>query len=404
MTVRYMLRPSLTDINLKIKIFITWHFLMPVFRLLPLRNKVVFANFFGNPPGDDPKYIMEELLSQQPNLTYVWPVKDLNFVIPDGLVKVRYNSLRYYYHVCTAKVWIFNIRNISHPPKRKGQLYIQTWHATTGLKTAEAAIEDVLDPEYVRIVKRDSADTDLMYTNNDSAYYQYTHLFWYSGPVYKTDVPRTGALMNRIDEKRKIVHDFFQIRNKKIALYAPTYRDSLETHLYIWDYDRVLKSLNDRFGHDYVLLIRLHPNVAHLDDCIAYGNTVINASRYPDMQELLATADVLINDFSSTMFEFAFLNKPVFLYAPDFDQFIKQERNLFYSFEELPFRINKDLDSLCADIQSFNESAYLNKCRAFYKRIGMEDNGMGSKILADYVIQFIETGNYEFAQEDSPSS
>lgn len=374
--------------------------MIPLFKLLPLKDKVIFSNFFGNPLGDDPKYILEELLKVRTNVRLVWVAKNHRINVPNGVIKVRYKSIGYYYHICTAKVWVFNIRNLSHPLKREGQFYIQTWHATTGIKMAEAANETYLPKEYVKQVKKDALDTDLMYTNNDSSLYQYKNYFWYNGLVVKMDVPRTGALMKDIKCKRLKVENYFNIKNKKIILYAPTFRKCEDVNIYIWNYKKVLSVINKKFNEQHVLMIRLHPNISHLSQLIQYDEDIINASTYPDMQELLATADILVNDFSSTMFEFAYMSKPVFLFASDFDNFIKTERNLFYKFEELPFNMTTTIDDLCHEISAFDDIVYKKKCDSFYKRISMVDTGHGSEKLCDIIINFIKSGEYDIDKKN----
>lgn len=107
-----------------------------VFCCFPLQNKVVFDNMTGKGFGDDPKYIALALLRKSKNLELIWLVKsNSNNNLPIEIKPVKLNSLAALYHLATARVWVDNQRGVFNlAPKRKGQFYIQTWHATFGVK------------------------------------------------------------------------------------------------------------------------------------------------------------------------------------------------------------------------------------------------------------------------------
>lgn len=79
----------------------------------------------------------------------------------------------------------------------------------------------------------------------------------------------------------------------------------------------IAESLKERFGGEWAILVRLHPlNIKDATDFLKYIDTVINATDYSIMQELLVICDVLRSDYSNCMFDFVTMGKPCFIYAP----------------------------------------------------------------------------------------
>ena len=124
-------------------------------------------------------------------------------------------------------------------------------------------------------------------------------------------------------------------------------------------------------------------------DEIQYSNVVINASSYPDMQELLVAADVMINDYSSSVFEYAYLKKPVFLYAPDLDSFVHGDRPLLFDIKEIPFKFCRSENDFISEIENFDKSAYTRRLDEFFERHGLHDTGKGDECIANRIIEKI---------------
>ena len=355
-----------------------------LFRFLPLQNKAVFRNFNGKGLGDDPKYIALELMKSYPDIKLVWLASDLNTPHPPQIQIVKYRSILAYYHLATAKVWVNNIKHSSMSlKKRKGQFYIQTWHAPFGLKKIEADAESSLPKEYVQRAKLDAAQTDLMYANSDFRLQIYKTKFWYNGPVIKSDSPRISVLFQTPDSKIKAIRQEFKIsENEGIVLYAPTFRSNFSLDTYTFDYQKVLQTLSEKYQKDFILLVRLHPNTIVPSNAFSHFKHVINVSKYPDMQELLAISDILITDFSSSMFDVAMIQKPVFLFAKDFDDYLSHERNLCIPLQDLPFPISKTESDLHQSILDFDQTQYSRRIENFCTKYGIQDSGEGAKSIA----------------------
>lgn len=364
--------------------------------LLPVKkNKVVFDNFSGRGYGCNPKYIAQALLEKKENLDFVWLVNDMSEEMPGGIRKVKYRSLRSAYELATARVWIDNVRSSFRVKKKKSQYYIQTWHCSIGLKKSEKEVEDSLSKEYVRAAKRDGSITDLMISNGAYRTKRYYDNFWYQGKVLECGFPRYDILVDPKAEVKTKLYQYFGIpENKKLVLYAPTFRNQTgteknSTDIYQFNYEKCCRELEKKFGGEYVLLLRLHPNVAKRSSSFAYSDNVYNATYYPDMQELLAFSDVLITDYSSCMFDSMYAGHKVFLFAKDASEYALNERTLLFTFEQLPCSLSMQESELYSEIRRFDEKSYRNTCKEFFKAFDMNEPGTASETVAKLVIQKI---------------
>ncbi|WP_300382630.1 CDP-glycerol glycerophosphotransferase family protein, partial [Clostridium sp.] len=104
------------------------------------------------------------------------------------------------------------------------------------------------------------------------------------------------------------------------------------------------------------------------------NSQIKNATNYDDMYELLAASDILITDYSSSMFEFSFRNKPVILYAPDIKSYT-QERNFYFDFKELPYPVVENNDQLFNTIEKFDLDIYLEILQEFLSKVEIKEEG-----------------------------
>ena len=355
------------------------------------KNKIVFDNFNGRGYGCNPKYIAEEIIKEKLDYDLVWIVNDINCEMPPEIRKVKKGSLKSFYELATAKVWIDNVRNSKIVNKKSNQFYIQTWHGSLGLKEVEKAVEDKLPKDYVEEAKIDGQITDLMITNNKNNEEQIRRSFWYNGKILCEGVPRLDIIYNTPKSIIDKVYNYYGIDKKKaIILYAPSFRIDNKTDYYKFDYEKCCKKLKDRFDKEFVMLVRLHPNVSANSDFINYNDQIINATDYSDVQELIAASTVVITDYSSIGFEAGIVYKPVFLYANDLDRYIKEERNLLFTFDEIPFEISKTETDLYQSIINFSQKEYEKRCKKFYNYIGVVNNSSSAKRIVKIIKEKVE--------------
>lgn len=357
--------------------------------LLPLRkNRVVFSSYYGRGYSDSPRAIAQALLDTGEDLDLLWLVSSPEeaATLPQGIRPVDYRGWGRILALSTAKVWVDNCRKYDRR-KRKGQYYMQTWHGFA-LKRIEADAAEALEPEYVRGCRLDSAHCDLMVAGSRFMEELYHRSFWYSGPVALYGSPRNDVFFRPQEETARAIRRFFGLpEDRKLVLYAPTFRADHSTAAYGLAPEPLLEALGKRFGGDWSLLVRLHPNVtAQSAGLFAYdGDRVLDATKYPEMAELLCAADVLLTDYSSCMFDFALSGKPCLQFATDIETY-RNDRNFYFPLDELPFPLAQSNEALARAVETFDGEAYACRWKSFTEENGFREDGHAAERCADWII------------------
>lgn len=366
-----------------------------LFRVFSIKNNKVFvSNYYGKGYGDMSKYIIKELMSNKFKYDIVWAINDRVQTndIPNNIRTVKRNTIKYIYEQVTSKIWIDNCRKQFYERKRKGQFYIQTWHGSIGYKKVENAAKDALTKQYILGAKNDSKMIDLLISNSDFCTKNYRDNFWYDGEILECGCPRNDIIVNHDKSVVKHVKNSFKIDdNDKICLYAPTFRVDSSLNHYDIDYEKLIKSLESRFKGKWKVLIRLHPNISKLsNDLIKKNSNIINATDYPDMQELLVAADFMITDYSSCIFDYAISKKNAVIYASDIEEYTK-DRNFLFDIKDTPFSIATNNTELENIINNYDEDKYKSKVDKFYKKMGLKETGKSCKKIVEIINKV--TGN-----------
>ena len=363
------------------------------FRICKIKqNKIICVNFSGRGYGDNPKAIVEELLKLDNNLDIVWIVKnidDTNF--PSKVRKVKIYSLKYFYEMATAKIWINNSRFPLFVRKRKKQCYINTWHGGLGLKKIEQDAIDKLSDYYKKSAPHDSSMIDVMISNSKYRTNLFKKSFWYDGKIYECGCPRNDIFFKtevKSEVEKKIKKLYNIPYDTKIILYAPTFRLNSGFNYNSIDFKTLIEKMENNHNEKYVFMIRLHSKVAN----IKLPENIINATFYPDTDELLLASDILISDYSSIMFDFLYTNRPVYLYAPDYDLY-NDERGLNFVYEDLPFSISYSNDELIHNIINYKCIEYNEKLKLFLDEMGVIDDGTASKDVSELIMHVINGGD-----------
>lgn len=347
---------------------------MTIFSIFPLKkNRILFVSYYGKGYGDNGKYIANALINDTKKYEIIWAAKKkFKNSIPVEVKYVKYNSLKYLYYLSTSKVWINNARFIYGMRKRKKQYYIQTWHSSLRLKKIEKDTEDYLSKQYVLGAKWDSKMCDLIISGCGFSTQIYRKSFWYTGKVLETGTPRCDIFFNNHDEIKQKVYNYFNITNNmRIVLYAPTFREKNIMLNNFFQYNELVKKLREK-DENYILLVRFHPNS---NETLKNCEGVYNATDYPDMQELILAADTLITDYSGCCFDAMIAKKACILYIKDLKQYLKEERNLYFDFDSLPFIKVTDEEMLAKEITEFDYNKYYDRIKEFDKIILNKESG-----------------------------
>lgn len=359
--------------------------LLRLFQLFPVnREKVLFQSYYGESYNDNPMMISRELEGK--GLELVWAeTKPLD--CPPEIRQVNTSSLRYIYDLATSKVWVDNCRKRDWIRKKKGQYYIQTWHGNLGNKRTEGAAIDTLPPEYIARAKNDAGMTDLMISGSRFFTDLIRQYFWYDGEILECGTPRLDVFFRFTGEKEAAVRKALGIPSGvRVALYAPTFRENRETDCYRMDFERILRAFEKKTGEPWVMLVRLHPNVADKADFIPYSSRVINATSYPDLYELIPLADAVISDYSSLTFEAGLLDKPVFLFVLDLKAYIR-ERGFYIDIREQPYILAQSNEELAECIDTFEPESYRKALKAFNDSLGIMEKGNASEQIAERILE-----------------
>lgn len=356
-----------------------------VFRLFPInKRKIVVTSYNGKGYGDNGKYIVEALHGDvKCNIYWVVKNKQIAESLPSWIKPVKKNSILYFYHMSTAKIWINNSRFSSFVKKRNGQYYIQTWHSSLRLKKIELDIKEKLSNSYLRDIKNDSKMIDLLISGSAFSSKIYKRAFDYSGEILECGTPRCDIFFDSVQKENVMerVDTFYNLTSKKSYLYAPTFRNNQKDNSWMMDISYVLNKIDGN------MFFRLHPNTK-----IEFkGNDFedLDLSKYPDMQELLIAFDCLITDYSGCCFDMMILGKLCILFVKDLDDYLCNDRDLYFKFDELPFPIARSEDELVDIINNFDLLDYLNKVESFKEKIGLLEEGNASIRIAQRIKEVI---------------
>ena len=353
------------------------------------KNKIVICSYYGKGYCDNGKYIVNEILKRRLEKDIVWIVSNENIdnELPKEVRSVKYMSKEMIYEMATAKIWIDNSRKHHYIKKREEQKYIQTWHGGIALKKIEGDTENTLRKNYVKAAKRDSKNIDILISNSRFNSEIYKRAFWYKGDIIECGSPRNDKIItSNIDIVNKVKIALRIDKRKKIIMYAPTFRNNNSIDKYKFNYERCINSFKNRFNDDFVMIIRLHPNILKKSEELGIYllKDIYNASFYSDMQELLIASDILITDYSSSMFDFMLTKRPCLIYATDKENY-KSERGFYFNIDELPFSYSENEDELINNIREFKEDIYEEKLKIFINKIESYDTGNASNCIVDWI-------------------
>ena len=359
------------------------------------RGRVVCWAYNFHQYSCNPRYLTEHLIKHNPEFEIYWVFrKGVNTSeLPKGIKAVRFRTWEYLRLMASAEFLLTNARTDPwriYWHKREGQKYAMLWHAGVALKRIEADAADKLSFSYLQRAKADSKVCDLMISGCTMQTELQKNRFWYDGEILECGIPRNDIFFDipRHKELRQRIAQHYGIDPKsRIILYAPTFRVDFSTKPYTIDWSRIMPTISRMFGGESVsVLVRMHPNLIGKVDTshlVAYDG-VHDATRYHDMQELLSVADILITDYSSSMFDFAMQGRPCILYATDTNAY---DRGFYFDLKELPFPLTENEEQLLATIESFDNEAYATRLNTFFtERVGLKENGHAAEALAEWMV------------------
>lgn len=342
---------------------------------IPINDRrILFESYSGTSYGCNPKYI-SEALDKENKYEIFWTYKKNvdTSIFPENVILVRKPSLKFIYIFLSSKVIIDNDCFPLYMPKRKNQKSINTYHGVA-LKSIGLKKMNNVSKEVKFTLNRNSKMADYALSPCESDSRCFRNDLAYGGIILKTGAPRNDLFWQKNNNICKKVKEKYNIpEDKKLVLYAPTFRTFAKTAQNDIDTDGLKSILSEKFGGEWVVLVRAH----HRFKTLGNNDNCIDVSSYPDMQELLYCVDVLISDYSSCMWDFSLMKKPCFVLATDLNEY-KASQGFFIPISEWPYDIAVTCDELNENILNFNQAEYEKKVDSFFLTQGSYDDGQAT--------------------------
>ncbi|MFJ5552266.1 CDP-glycerol glycerophosphotransferase family protein, partial [Streptomyces sp. NPDC093225] len=365
-----------------------------VFSKLPVKKGlVVFESHLGKQYSDSPRAIYEEMRRQGVQFEAVWSHEGSTKGFPKDATLVKRWSLPYLKALAQAEFWIDNQGFPLKLTKRPETTYIQTWHGSALKRMGfdEAAWKLKSKPQQDEMQRTlDRFDRFLIRSEHDTR--TLAKAFRLQEKVLlRTGYPRNDALVaakeredaSGVRERGKLAAELGIPADKKVLLYAPTFRNrGRGSAAFELPFD--VEEFAERFGDRYVLLVRSH-YLNHVTLPPSVRGRVIDVSSSPDVSPVLELADALITDYSSIMFDYALLDRPIFLFAYDYEEYTTERGAYWDLFESAPGPVVRTAAELFEEIGSFDRAVVEHAAdrKRFVAEFGEYDTGSAARRIVD---------------------
>lgn len=369
------------------------------YRLIPSDNKtILFISFHGRGYSDNPKAIYLYLKEQEDfsDYKFIWAIKNhkqKNIQI-DGAKVIEYFSIPYFYYLARSKYWVVNCKLPAYVLKKDEQIYLQTWHGTPLKRLAH----DIEVPEGTTFYRSKMSVEEMYQTYDvDVKKYNYmispnpfcTEVFQSAFAINRerlieTGYPRNDILVNTDNKAINTLKEKYGLpKDKKIILYAPTWRDnSYTTKGYTFSLKVDFDQWKQQLGEEYVVIFKPHYLIVNNFDIEKYKGFVYEVEATNDISELYLVSDILITDYSSVFFDYAILNRPIYFYMFDLLEYAEELRGFYFDIHEtLPGEIVEDELTLLDKIA--NKRYDYDKLKQFNKQFNSWHDGTCSKKVID---------------------
>ncbi len=360
-----------------------------IFRIFPVKkNKIVFLSPHNENFNDSLGAVMEEVIRRDEFRVVMISGRDLKLDrsrIFHSIGRIIGFFTGKAFHLATAQ-YVFLNDNFMPMGKlhfSEKAVITQLWHAEGAFKKFGLDIEQSED---VRALEK-AGNSKLTYVvcSSEDVAPIYARAFGVSDyKVLPLGSARSDYFFKEFNFER-LRADFDkkypECKGKKLALYAPTFRDNpADDSRILANFD--IAAFNERFGDEYALLVRLHPQV-HADVEI---DGAVDMCGYENTLELMKLCDLLITDYSSICMDFAIQNKPVYFYAFDLERYEK-DRAFYYDYESyVPGPVAKDFQTLLNLMNSNVSETYRLRRNDFnYANFGTPD-GKAAERIVDKII------------------
>nr|WP_279592753.1 CDP-glycerol glycerophosphotransferase family protein [Lentilactobacillus kefiri] len=366
---------------------------------------IIFESFGGRQVSDSPYAIYKVFKTLYPGINMIWSIdrSQKKFCKENQIAYVVRRTNKWVRVLEKSQFWISNARFPSWVKKPNYVTYIQTWHGTP-LKNLGLDIENVSMPgtttaKYHKNFVREANRWDALVSPNDYSTQIFRSAFGFNNQILKIGYPRNDELINTQPQDIDAIKEQLGIPlDKKVVMYAPTYRDNqfAEKGKYTFELPFDLDDFRKSFGDDTVLILRMHYLISNALDISDYSDFVYDYSNYPNISDLYLVSDLLITDYSSVFFDYAYLKRPILFYPYDYHLYKEELRGFYLNYEkDLPGKIAKNSKQLLEEINhalAHPDMSANQKFMNFYNRFCAINDGLSSLKVVNYVMHQIESG------------
>jgi CDP-glycerol glycerophosphotransferase (TagB/SpsB family) len=355
-------------------------------------EKVTFASYRATEIQGNLYYIYKELHGRYPNWTCNFLFKKYSSSL---LGKFHYvlHMVKASYHLATSRYFI--IDDYYFPvyviKPRQGTDIIQLWHAAGAFKKfGLSTVDKEFGPssDYLRHVKVHSNYSKVFVSSSEVIPFYAEAFDMPSSRIFPLGVPRTDYFFNKREQLRlmgELQSEFPEIQGRKIILYAPTFRG--KSHYQESFHCPIdFSAMRETLGDEYVLLIHLHPYMrSEITIKEEDKDFVFHVKEKFNIEQLLVLADILLTDYSSVIFDYSLLVRPIAFIADDLEEYIR-ERDFYFPFLSfIPGPFFHQTQDLIEWIQQ--DEFDLKKIEQFRNRFFTYFDGKTSKRIVDNLIE-----------------
>lgn len=336
---------------------------------VPMNNKMIIFTAHGRKYNDSPRAIYEYMLrsGKFEDFTMVWGLEDPCVEVPGNPIKVKADTPKYFWYTLKSKYWItcVNIERSLHY-KKKDCIYLNTWHGTA-LNTMGNAVLGRKDFDFSHI-------NFFSYESEFQKQHCISDFNCREEAMIPTGLPRNDTLYYTTKEEILEIKKRLGLPlDKKIILYAPTWRDSVDNgHTYAIKPPIDLKLWEEKLSDEYILLFRTHSYTNKVIG-VKFNNFVRDYISYPIVNDLFKVSDILISDYSSCITDFSILSRPIICFAYDYEEY-NRVHGLNFDFRvEMPNGIKETQEEVLSFIKSMDYNKECENTKIFnqkYTNIG----------------------------------
>jgi len=333
------------------------HLYYQVQRRLPVdRSLAVYAAYWYRGVTCNPAAIAAKAAELAPQVRATWVVGPARVgTVPPGTDYVVAGTLPYYRAIARAGYLINNVNWPNHLVKRRGATHVMTHHGTPlkmmGMDQMDhpASVRDANFPAQMRRADR----WDFSVTANAHTSIAWQRAYPCDYETLEVGYPRNDRLATATEADTTAAREMFGIRpGRRVVLYMPTHREWLPVGTPVLD----VEQLSDALGPDTVLLVRAHyfyvPAGRAGRSRSGAARRIVDVSGHPVVEDLYLAADVLVTDYSSAMFDYAVLDRPLVIYAPDWPVYRELRGVYFDLMAEPPGAVATDFPELAEIFRS----------------------------------------------------